>query len=117
MGRARMPTRAPAARAAASTASTSCFLPSRPTRASGASIGGAASPAFRRTRSVDQVGRKSETTRVITCLQFKICTFARAGADQFDKLPDVGVLWICSTHGASSSGLLSLCSILILGLG
>ncbi|MGY4497850.1 transposase [Bradyrhizobium sp. GM24.11] len=32
-------------------------------------------------------------TRVITCLQFKICTFARAGADQFDKLAVSADAW------------------------
>lgn len=34
---------------------------------------------------MDQFGRKSETTRVIASLQLKICTLARAGADQLDK--------------------------------
>ena len=50
-----------------------------------ATRGGAASPAFRRTRSVDQVGRKSETTRCIACLQFEIRALARTGADEFNK--------------------------------
>ena len=54
-----MPTRRPAASAAASAASTTRRLPSRPTRTSGASGGGAASPAFRRSRSVGP-GRQEE---------------------------------------------------------
>ena len=61
-------------------ASTTRLFPSRPIRTSGASAGGAASPAFRRSRSVDQLGRKSETTRVIARLQFEISTLARASA-------------------------------------
>jgi hypothetical protein len=56
-----------------------------PTRTSGASPGGAASPAFRLTRSVGQVGRKSETTRVIARLQLEICAFPGTTADQLDK--------------------------------
>ena len=80
-----MPTRRPAAWAAASAASTTRRLPSRPTRTSGASAGGAASPDFRLTRSVDKVGRKSEMTRVIARLQFEIRAFAGAAADQLDK--------------------------------
>jgi hypothetical protein len=34
---------------------------------------------------VDQFGRKSETTRVIARLQFKIGTFASPGADKLDE--------------------------------
>ena len=80
-----MPTRRPAAWAAASAASTTRRLPSRPTRMSGASGGGAASPVFRLTRSVDKVGRKTEMTRVIARLQFKIRALAGAATDQFDQ--------------------------------
>ena len=53
----------PRARAAALAAVTTRRGPSRPTRTSGASGGGAAAPSLRRSRSVGQVGRKSETTR------------------------------------------------------
>ena len=42
-------------------------------------------PAFRLTRSVDKVGRKTEMTLVIARLQFEICAFAGATADQLDK--------------------------------
>jgi hypothetical protein len=80
-----MPTRRPAAWAAASAASTTRRLPSRPTSTSGVSRGGAASPDFRLTRSVDKVGRKSETTRVIARLQFEIRAFAGAATDEFDQ--------------------------------
>jgi hypothetical protein len=80
-----MPARRPVAWAAASAASTTRLFPSRPIRTSGASAGGAASPAFRRSLSVDQLGRKSETTRVIARLQLEICTFARSRADEFNQ--------------------------------
>ena len=81
-----MPGRSSTARAAASTAVTTRLFPSRPIRTSGASAGGAASPAFRRSRSVDQSGRKSETTRVIASLQLEISTIPAAlGVDQFNK--------------------------------
>ena len=56
--------------------------PSLPTRISGVSGGGAVSPAFRLTRSVDKVGRKTEMTRGIARLQFEICALASAAADQ-----------------------------------
>ena len=39
----------------------------------------------RLTRSVDKVGRKTEMTLVIARLQFEICAFAGATADQLDK--------------------------------
>ena len=80
-----MPTRRPAAWAAASAASTTRRLPSRPTKISGVSGGGAVSAAFRLTRSVDKVGRKTEMTLVIARLQFEICAFAGAAADQLDE--------------------------------
>jgi hypothetical protein len=50
---------------------------------SGASSGGAVSPAFRLTRSVDKVGRKTEMTRGIARLQFEIRALAGATPDQF----------------------------------
>jgi hypothetical protein len=37
--------------------------------------------AFRLTRSVDKVGRKTEMTLVITRLQFEICALAGAATD------------------------------------
>ena len=43
------------------------------------------SPAFRLTRSVDKVGRKTEMTLVIARLQFEICALASAAADQLDQ--------------------------------
>ena len=43
------------------------------------------SPAFRLTRSVDNVGRKTEMTLVIARLQFEICALASAAADQLDQ--------------------------------
>jgi hypothetical protein len=80
-----MPTRNPAVWAAASAAKTTLRLPSRPTRMSGVSGGGAVAPAFRLTRSVDKVGRKTEMTRGIARLQFEIRAFAGAAADQFHQ--------------------------------
>ena len=59
-------------------------LPSRPIRTSGASAGSAASPNFLLTRSVDQAGRKNETTLGIAGLHFEIGTFTGAAPDQFD---------------------------------
>ena len=59
-------------------------LPSRPIRTSGVSAGGAALPNFLRTRSVDQVGRKSETTLRIASLHFEISTFSGTATDQFE---------------------------------
>src|SRR4249920_1667993 len=79
-----MPTRRPARRAAASAANTTRRLPSRPTRTTGASGGGAVSPNALLTRSVDQVGRKSETTLGIASLHFEISTLACATPDQFE---------------------------------
>jgi len=61
-------------------------LPSRPIRTSGVSAGGAALPNFLRTRSVDQVGRKSETTLRIASLHFEISAFSGTATDQL-KLP------------------------------
>src|ERR1700734_3338902 len=80
-----MPTRSPAAWAAASAARTTLRLPSLPTKMSGVSGGGAVSPAFRLTRSVDNVGRKTEMTRGIARLQFEICALPGAAADQFHE--------------------------------
>ena len=80
-----MPTRRPAAWAAASAANTTRRLPSRPTNMSGVSGGGAASVAFRLTRSVDKVGRKTEMTLVIARLQFEICALAGAATDQLNQ--------------------------------
>src|ERR1700730_3669481 len=79
-----MPTRKPARWAAASAARTTRRLPSRPIRTSGASAGGAAAPNFLLTRSVDQLGRKSETTLGITGLHFEIGAFTGAAPDQFE---------------------------------
>jgi hypothetical protein len=47
-----------------------------------ASAGEAALPNFLRTRSVDQVGRKSETTLRIASLHFEISTFSGTTTDQ-----------------------------------
>jgi hypothetical protein len=77
-----IPRRKPARCAAASAASTTRRLPSQPTRTSGASAGGAALPNFLLTRSVDQVGRKSETTRRIASLHFEIGTLSGTATDQ-----------------------------------
>src|SRR5271170_5003849 len=88
-----MPTRSPADWAAASAASTTLRLPSRPTRISGASGGGAVSPAFRLTRSVDKVGRKTEMTRGIARLQFEIRALAGAAADQFHQPARAAYAW------------------------
>src|SRR5215470_12471495 len=79
-----MPTLRPARCAAASAASTTRRLPSRPTRTSGVSAGGAAPPDCLLTRSVDQVGRKSETTLRIASLHFETGAFAAAAADEFE---------------------------------
>src|SRR6202048_1467638 len=79
-----MPTRKPARRAAASRPSTTRRPPSRPVRTSGASAGGAAAPNFLLTRSVDQVGRKSETTLGIAGLHFEIGAFPGPAPDQFE---------------------------------
>src|SRR5947209_427868 len=81
-----MPMRRPARRAVSSAANTTRFLPSRPTRTSGVLGGGAVSPNVLLTRSVDQVGRKSETTLGIASLHFEIGTPACATADEF-QLP------------------------------
>src|SRR6202035_2062516 len=50
----------------------------------GASARGAAPPNVRLSRSVDQAGRKSETTLGIAGLHFEIDAFAGAAPDQFD---------------------------------
>jgi hypothetical protein len=52
---------------------------------SGVSGRGAVSAAFRLTRSVDKVGRKTEMTRVIARLQFEISALAGAATDQLDQ--------------------------------
>ena len=80
-----IPTRSPAAWAAASDASPTLRRPSLPTKIRGVSGGGAVSPAFRLTRSVDKAGRKTEMTRGIARLQFEICALASAAADQFHE--------------------------------
>src|ERR1700688_4294657 len=77
-----VPTPTRATRAAATTATTTRRLPSRPTMTRGVSGGG--EPSFRRNRSVDRVGRKSETTRDIACLHYKISTLARPATNEFD---------------------------------
>src|SRR5258708_8284801 len=80
-----MPTRRPAACAAALAARTTRRCPSRPTRTSGVSGGGAEGPIARRNRSVGQVGRKSETTRFIARFQDELRAFSGAAADQLDE--------------------------------
>src|SRR5262249_44278017 len=79
-----MPAQSPACSAAASAASTTRRRPSRPARTSGASAGGAAPPSCLLTRSVDQVGRKSETTLRIASLHVETGGFAAATADEFE---------------------------------
>src|SRR5215470_4106946 len=79
-----MPACSPARCAAASAASTTRRRPSRPARTSGASAGGAAPPNCLLTRSVDQVGRKSETTLRIASLHIETGGFAAAAADEFE---------------------------------
>ena len=82
-----IPTRKPARRAAASRAKTTRRRPSGPARTSGASTGGAAAPNVLRSRSVGQLGRKSETTRAIAGLHFEIGAFPGAATDQFELPP------------------------------
>jgi hypothetical protein len=53
-------------------------------RTSGASAGGAAPPNFLLSRSVDQAGRKSETTLPIAGLHFEIGAFPGAASDQIE---------------------------------
>src|SRR5215470_2592855 len=62
------PARASRAWSAASAASATYCFPSRPMRTSSVSAGGAAPANFFRSRSVDQVGRKSEATLRIASL-------------------------------------------------
>src|SRR3984893_3194796 len=62
----------------------SATILSQAVRTSGASAGGAAPPDFLLTRSVDQVGRKSETTLGIAGLHFEIGAFPGTIPDQFD---------------------------------
>src|SRR3984893_6317615 len=57
---------------------------SQAVRTIGASAGGAAPPNILLSRSMDQVGRKSETTLGIAGLHFEIGTFPGAAPDQFD---------------------------------
>jgi hypothetical protein len=52
----------------------------------GVSADGALSPSFRRSRSVGQVGRKSETTLRITSFNLEIGALAGPAAEQF-QLP------------------------------
>jgi hypothetical protein len=83
-------------------------LSSRPIRTSAASAGGAAPPNFLRARSVDQVGRKSETTLGIASLHFEIGTFPGAAPDQFElppRAPNAGHRqWGCGEHGDAPAG-------------
>jgi hypothetical protein len=51
---------------------------------SDASAGGASAHNVLPARSVDQVGKKSETTLAITGLHFEIGTFSGAAPDQFE---------------------------------
>src|SRR6185312_17305961 len=80
-----MPTDTPAILAARSAASTTRRFPTRPTMTIGASGGGAKFASFRLNRSVDQVGRKSDTTLGIACLHSEICAFSGAATDEFDE--------------------------------
>ena len=89
-----MPMRKPARRAAASRARTTRRRPSRPVRTSGASAGGAAAPNVLRSRSVDQLGRKSETTLGIAGLHFEIGAFPGAAADQFELPAGAANAWL-----------------------
>ena len=62
----------------------SATILSQAVRTSTASAGGAALPNSLLTRSVDQAGRKSETTLGIACLHFEIGAFPGAAPDQFE---------------------------------
>src|SRR5690606_29752753 len=80
-----LPIPTPSAWALASGAVMVLRRPVRPTRTSGASGGGDASPDFLLRRSVDHLGRKSDTTLGIASLHFKICTFSCPASDQLDQ--------------------------------
>ena len=73
--------------AAASVAVTTRRRPSRPTRMSGVSGGGAASPIISLNLSVPRVGRKTGMTLFIARLQFEIRALARPAADELDEPP------------------------------
>ncbi len=73
--------------AAASVAVTTRRRLSRPTRMSGVSGGGAASPTINLNLSVPRVGRKTGMTLVIARLQFEIRALARRAADELDEPP------------------------------
>jgi hypothetical protein len=60
-----------------------------PIKTSDASADNTALPNFLLTRSVDQVGRKSEATLCIASLHFKISTLSGAATDQFELPSDV----------------------------
>src|ERR1700732_4885760 len=62
----------------------SAMILSQVVRTSGASAGGAAPPNVLLSRSVDQAGRKSETTLRIAGLHFEIGGFPGAAPDQFE---------------------------------
>ena len=62
----------------------SATILSQAVRTSGASAGGAAPPNVLLSRSVDQAGRKSETTLRIAGLHFEIGAFPGAAPDQFE---------------------------------
>jgi Bacterial regulatory helix-turn-helix protein, lysR family len=65
---------------------------SQAVRTSGASAGGAAPPNVLLSRSVDQAGRKSETTLRIAGLHFEIGAFPGAAPDQFELPPGARTL-------------------------
>ncbi len=73
--------------AAASVAVTTRRRLSRPTRMSGVSGGGAASPTINLNLSVPRVGRKTGMTLVIARLQFEIRALARRAADELYEPP------------------------------
>src|ERR1700730_10533691 len=62
----------------------SATILSQTVRTGGASAEGAAPPNVLLSWSVDQAGRKSETTLGIACLHFEIGSFSGAAPDQFE---------------------------------
>ena len=74
----------------------------------GASAGGAAPPNVRLSRSVDQTGRKSETTLGIAGLHFEIGAFPGAAPDQFELPPGTSNArhrqWGCGEDGDPPAG-------------